>query len=512
MIRLVLLFILTTALLLPLSAQQMEMGDINIKIDDILASMPGEGDNDYVPPGNMQQLDWEFMLSQLFAANYAGAATDAAALGYDLIEFSDLVTDDTYYVLQTSDGSTNYWGTYVYHPNACRSELIIQAPHPKKDFNTGRQGIYIFSAIDALFYMVAGTNRCNTIATSSCDGQTSICSDTDTDEDYRISDLAHVVDAIWQVTTAHIHDNLPGTYFAQLHGFTKGNDDPFVIMSNGTRQTPNPDPLTALSSQLLIIDPALSSEIAHINQDWDKLIGFTNTQGRYINSSLNICNANATTTNGRFMHLEQEKSQLRADINGWHKMAQALSMTFSPGFCGILDDLLPLEWTQFEVHSEGPSVLINWATAWEQDNAHFEVQRKGVNGLFKTIQLIPAKGDTQDGHSYRTTDNLQLAGTYYYRLKQVDLDGQYTYSLIRAVQVQTSSSPKVWTQAQQLEVRFLEGSEKKLSLELYNAIGQACGTWSDLSSSIDISYLPKGIYFYKIGYEGQVWSGKFLSN
>lgn len=269
-----------------LTAQTLESWDSVTKINSIINALPGKDTDVYIPPGMSESSDWEVMLDHLFAANYSTANTQANALGYDLIEFTDNTNAETYYVLEQSGAFTNYWGTYVYNPNACRNELVIQSPHPRKDFNTGKQGIYIFKTIDALFYMLSGTHRCNSLTHSSCDGTTSVCSETDMSEEYPISDLAHVTNAIWQTTTAYIHDHISDTYFAQLHGFSKRDTDPFVIMSNGTRETPIPDYLSTLSIALFDIDNTLTFKIGHIDLMWDRLLGLTNTQGRYINSSV----------------------------------------------------------------------------------------------------------------------------------------------------------------------------------------------------------------------------------
>jgi hypothetical protein len=69
--------------------------------------------------------------------------------------------------------------------------------------------------------------------------------------------------------------------------------------------------------------------LAHIDTNWDRLRGFSNTQGRFINGSSNPCSVSASATSGRFIHLEQEKTKLRQDAAGWEKMNMALSNVFA---------------------------------------------------------------------------------------------------------------------------------------------------------------------------------------
>lgn len=189
-----------------LHAQTTQSGDIVLHVNSIISSLPGASGNDYAEPNSAQLTNWESVLADIIAANYAAAATTAATLGYDLIEFSDNTNSETYYILETTSGGSNYWGTYVYNPTACRSELIVMSPHPKKDFNTGKQGIYCFKLTDAYFYMLAGTNRCNSPSFSACSGTTTTC--TGSSESYRISDMSHVTTSIWQRTTQYLHDNV----------------------------------------------------------------------------------------------------------------------------------------------------------------------------------------------------------------------------------------------------------------------------------------------------------------
>jgi hypothetical protein len=100
-------------------------------------------------------------------------------------------------------------------------------------------------------------------------------------------------------------------------------------MSNGTRETPTTDYATLIKDALLIEDNTLTFKLAHIDTGWTRLIGFTNTQGRLINNSTDHCNTSATTTSGRFIHIEQEKSKLREDASVWAKMSNALGSVFN---------------------------------------------------------------------------------------------------------------------------------------------------------------------------------------
>ncbi|MBM3436981.1 MAG: hypothetical protein FJY07_12285, partial [Bacteroidetes bacterium] len=302
-----------------------DTGQIFIEISNIISTMPGHSGNDYNDPSVSQLNSWENLLDNVFEDDYVQADSIADSLGYEVIHFTDTTeyVDKTYYVLKST--GSNYWGTYVYYPDFCRP-LVIQVPHPLKEINTGQQGIHVFQRTDALFFCLSGTSRCNHSSFTNCDGATTICSGTA--ERYRISDMAHSVSAIFQKTTEKLQNSFSNTFFVQLHGFAKLVSDPYLILSNGTQLTPERDYSVLLKNNLLIEDTSLTFKIAHIDLEWTRLRAFDNTQGRLINSSIDPCYFYATTTNGRFLSIEQERTKLRDDVTGWNKMANALINTF----------------------------------------------------------------------------------------------------------------------------------------------------------------------------------------
>ncbi|MCF8282187.1 MAG: hypothetical protein K9J45_17465, partial [Bacteroidales bacterium] len=233
-------------------------------------------------------------------------------------------------------GSTNYWGTYVMHSNPCRPNLIIQSPHPLHDVNTGQQGLYVFQKIDARFFMMSGTHRCNSSSFSSCDGTTKECSPTNSSEAYRISDMAHVVNSIFHISTKVLIQKTTDPYFIQLHGFSHSTGNPYIIMSNGTFVTPTNDKFPAIEASILAQDGTLNASnicIVHIDKPTSgkcsELKAFSNTQGRLINNSSDPCDKDATSTTGRFIHIEQEKTKFRDTQAGWDKIANALANVFA---------------------------------------------------------------------------------------------------------------------------------------------------------------------------------------
>jgi len=308
---------------------QTATGSLEVYLNNYLNNIPGSSGNNYSKPNTNQLNTWATTIDEILDQNINQARTDAATLNYQITEFTDTIYSavHTYYILEEKAQKTYYWGTYIFNPTACRTNLIIQAPHPKYDSNTGKQSIFCFSRLNAKALFLSGTHRCNNDSLSNCSGSTKACSSTSSA--YRISDNAHNVYSAFQKTTEQIFQDDSLSVFVQLHGFAKKSTDPYVIMSNGTRQTPINDYVSIIKNELALVDTILTFKIAHINTSWTRLIAFTNTQGRFINGSSDPCLLSATNSHGNFVHIEQERSKLRADSVGWHKLYIALSNAFT---------------------------------------------------------------------------------------------------------------------------------------------------------------------------------------
>jgi len=309
------------------TAQVTESGNFHSKLNGLIVSAPASGSGLYSIASPTEKATWETALTNLFVGNFSTCHTELSSIEYQLTVYTNTsqVPNKTYYILEKQNAGTNYWGIYVYNPNACNSNLVIQSPHAKYDSNTGQEGALVFTHADAFFFMVNGTHRCDHSSFSSCSGTTSSCG---TSQNFRISDMSHNDNSIFQVTTSYLLNQSTSHYFVQLHGFGKQPTDPSVIMSNGTRNAPVQDYIGAIQQNLYAIDNNLDFKIAHIDISWTRLIGFTNTQGRLINGESAPCTNSASSTNGRFIHLEQEKPLLRQDSTKWAIMAEAIKLSF----------------------------------------------------------------------------------------------------------------------------------------------------------------------------------------
>lgn len=91
---------------------------------------------------------------------------------------------------------------------------------------------------------------------------------------------------------------------------------------------------------------------------------------------------------------------------------------------------LPVQLTNFTATANENHVLVSWTTASELNNKGFEVERSVDGNKFEYVGFIKGKGTTQRTNSYDLTDKdaFNRSNVLYYRLKQIDIDGSYSYS------------------------------------------------------------------------------------
>lgn len=97
---------------------------------------------------------------------------------------------------------------------------------------------------------------------------------------------------------------------------------------------------------------------------------------------------------------------------------------------------LPIELLSFTGKSLGTRNQLDWVTATEINNDYFTVERSS-NGIdFTEASKVDGAGNSNAVHSYSTIDNDPYPGLTYYRLKQTDFDGKFSYSPLIAVENQ----------------------------------------------------------------------------
>lgn len=194
----------------------------------------------------------------------------------------------------------------------------------------------------------------------------------------------------------------------------------------------------------------------------------------------------------------------------------------SPDWTIFIDDVsyyqyapLPVELNTFNAKVRENFVELNWSTATETNNLGWEIERsdfiKNKNELeWKKIGFIDGHGNSNSYKYYSFLDKNISFGIYYYRLKQINIDGSFEYSNQIEVDVNNlpeklylHSYPNPFNSASAVEFNVIKPEQVKLSL--YNLLGEEIKVLVDefketgkYKIHFDGSDLSSGIYFLKL--------------
>ncbi len=191
-------------------------------------------------------------------------------------------------------------------------------------------------------------------------------------------------------------------------------------------------------------------------------------------------------------------------FQGMHYV-EFLVNSFSSGSIALLPEgALPVTLVSFTARKQETGVQLSWKTTEEINASHFEIERSADAKKWEKIGKVKAKGESRMPESYTFMD--QLPGNsitssdhpIYYRLKQLDVDGRYTYSAVRSIKwegsrIRFGPNPVV----DQVTVSGLSGGEV---LHLYDIAGRmvATGRAAGNSAAIDMGSLSPGVYILSI--------------
>ena len=187
-------------------------------------------------------------------------------------------------------------------------------------------------------------------------------------------------------------------------------------------------------------------------------------------------------------------------------------------FTKVEDVALPIKIKSFTaVPFENRDANLDWVTASEVNGSHFDVERSDDGVNFAHIGRVEATGNSNTDQDYKFSDREvgmeRNDVVQYYRIKMVDIDGEYKYSGIRAVNFTRADYdfminifPNPTANYVQLELTGLENaSTERPMLNVYSNTGELIRAEvlnSDLGK-IDISNLPSSSYHFIIDYKGQ---------
>lgn len=158
---------------------------------------------------------------------------------------------------------------------------------------------------------------------------------------------------------------------------------------------------------------------------------------------------------------------------------------------------LPVELLSFIGTKREKSVIINWSTASEINNDYFELEksRDGIN--FQAFAKLKGAGFSNQILNYSYTDTEPFIGTSYYRLKQVDFDGTFTYSDKISVNFSKdfTSNINFYPNPSSGIVTFKVPENENILIELYDLTGKKIYVETiNNTNSINLNNFANGVY------------------
>ncbi len=187
--------------------------------------------------------------------------------------------------------------------------------------------------------------------------------------------------------------------------------------------------------------------------------------------------------------------------------------THGRGIWNNTDAPLPVELVSFKANStKDGKVLLDWITATEVRNYGFDIERAVVNGdeiyKWQKIGFIEGSGNSNSSKNYNFIDKNLIGGTkFVYRLKQIDTDGRYQYSINQEVTIKVNTYALSQNYPNPFNptttIRFSIPKDEFVNITLYNTLGEKTADilrTEKLAGNHEVvfnaSVLANGVYYY----------------
>lgn len=182
--------------------------------------------------------------------------------------------------------------------------------------------------------------------------------------------------------------------------------------------------------------------------------------------------------------------------------AQGNSRVFYPNAA------LPAELVSFIGEEKQEQIELNWTTRNEVNTDYFEVEYSYDNQEFNPVGTVNARGNSTEENNYMFPHREYRAGINYYRLRQTDRDGSFTYSEVISVAVPQDENAIVISpnpsSTGQVQVTFYAKTEGLSTITLYDVTGRILQETNftpeaDLNTlSIETAGYPEGVYLLQL--------------
>ena len=167
---------------------------------------------------------------------------------------------------------------------------------------------------------------------------------------------------------------------------------------------------------------------------------------------------------------------------------------------GVIE-FLPVLLLDFTATKQSKTVQLNWKTSSEQNSKYFDVEFSRDGTQWQPIGRVNAAGNSSTVKAYSLIHTAPVNGINYYRLKQVDMDANYSYSGIRTVNFNTTADLIIMPNPVVDKVYITaNGGGSLQSVTLFTTEGKQLQQINNyvIGNSIDMGNYPVGTYMIKI--------------
>jgi len=159
--------------------------------------------------------------------------------------------------------------------------------------------------------------------------------------------------------------------------------------------------------------------------------------------------------------------------------------------------ILPVELVRFNANAKNNRVSLEWQTASEINNEGFEIQKSKDGITWDILDFVEGRGTSEVLNTYESIDKLPNPGANYYRLKQLDFDGEFAYSKIVSVDFNQLNEVGIFPNPVKSQLTLTNGAGQAT---IYNALGQTVKqlTINANQATIQLADLLNGQYYLQV--------------
>ncbi len=170
---------------------------------------------------------------------------------------------------------------------------------------------------------------------------------------------------------------------------------------------------------------------------------------------------------------------------------------------------LPVTLISFDATNQNnQTVLLKWLVSEVSNESHFDIERSQDSRLFTSIGVKDIS-NTKEEVAYQHTDNKPYLGTNYYRLKMVDIDGKFTFSMIVSAKITDTNTNILYPNPSSTLLHITE-SESISNISILSADGKLIEKLNTAVDGINISKYPTGVYILQYQKNGKLEVSKFV--